>query len=293
MAGSGPFADDDKCRDFMANLVAMRRMKGWSQPDLAVACQVSKSVISNIESFQRAPLVEHGEAIDTAFGLTDVFRAKARIIQEGASYAPEFRAFADVEKIATDLFIWDHSFVPGIFQVEGYALELMRRYPGVSERLARDRTSARLRRQDILTGENAPRVWALLDESVLRLRVGDAGIMHEQMLHLLAVSDLPGVTVQVVPGMEGHVGRLGAFTIAEVPGRGAIVNVEDITDGRVRDEAAVSDRMRLTFRAMQTQALHVRGSRDLIAKMAEDVWRATATPDGVRALTAARMEGSA
>jgi hypothetical protein len=222
-----------------------------------------------------------------------VFEAKARDIHDGVGYPPAFRSFTEDEKVATDLFVWDHSFIPGLLQTERYALELMRKYPGVSEEAVRERTTARLARQDILTREEAPCVWALIDEAALRFRVGDAAVMGEQLAHLLAVSHLPNVTLQVVPGMEGHVGRTGAFTVAEVPGRGVIVNVEDIADGRVCEEMAVGDQVRLTFRAMQAEALHVRGSRNLIAKIAEDVWNTPIASHGVRALSAVPTGDSA
>jgi hypothetical protein len=116
--------------------------------------------------------------------------------------------------------------------------------------------------------------------------------MHDQLVRLLALSDLPNVTIQVIQGLEIHVGLLGAFTIAEVPGRGSIVNVEDIADGHVGEDPAAVEQVWLRFRAMQTEALHVRASRDLIARMAEEKCKGQA-PTGVRALTAAPTAGSA
>jgi hypothetical protein len=65
-----------------------------------------------------------------------------------------------------------------------------------------------------------------------------------------------------------------------------IVNLEDITDGRPTEDPAIVAQVRLRFRAVQTEALHVRASRDLMARMAEQLWTVSA-PTGVRALTAA------
>jgi transcriptional regulator with XRE-family HTH domain len=289
VAGSGPFADEENCQDFVADVKAQRDVRGWTQQQLADACLFSVSVISNIESFQRAPLVEHGEAIDRAFGLKRAFAEAARAIQEGVSFPPAFRSFKEDEKNATDLFIFEHSFQPGLFQTERYARAVLKRHPNVSDAVVEERVAARLARQGILTREDPPppRVWALLDEAVLRRRVGDADTMREQLMRVLELSELPGVTIQVIEGMEGHVGLLGAFAIAEGPGRASIVNVDDITDGRVRQEPAALDQVWLTFRAMQTEALPVRASRDLIVRIAEGTWREKAPADGVRALTAA------
>ena len=289
----GSWADDEGCKDFAVNLERMLEGFGWSRADLAGRCNYSVSVVSNILGFQRAPTVPNGEAFDKAFKLTDMFAAKARAIR-GESFPPAFRSFTEDEKRATDLFVFEHSLVPGLFQTDQYARAILGTHPNTNDAMVRERVSGRLARQEILTREEPPppRVWALLDEGALRRRVGDAGTMHDQCVRLLELSDLPNVTIQVIPGLEGHVGLLGAFTIAEWPGQAGIVNVEDISDGRVVDDPAVAAHVWLTFRAMQTEALHVRASRDLIARMAEELWKGSA-PTGVRALTAAATGGSA
>lgn len=274
MPGSGPFADNKGCQDFAANLIGLRTLLGWTQQQLADACHVSASAISNFEAFQRAPRPEHGRLIDRVFHLTDVFERRARDIQDGISFPPAFRTFTEYEKTAADLFIAEHSFIPGMFQTERYARVLLERHPNVSGTVAGERTAARLARQDILLREEPepPRAWALLDESVLRRHAGDAATMHEQLTQLLKMAELPNVTVQVIEGLEGHVGLLGAFTIAEAPGRESIVNIEDIADGRVCDDPSIVTQVQHTFRAMQAEALPARASRALIATIAEDTW---------------------
>jgi hypothetical protein len=240
-----------------------------------------------IESFARSPLEEHGRAFDTAFGLKDMFAAKARAIQ-GEAYPPAFRSFAEEEKKATDLCIFEHSLIPGIFQTERYAEAILQTHPNTSEATVRERVAGRLARQEILTRDEPPPpyVWALLDEVTLRRRIGDASVMHEQLTRLVELADLPTVRIQVIEGMGGHAGLSGAFTIAERPGQLTIVNLEDITDGRPTEDPAIVAQVRLRFRAVQTEALHVRASRDLMARMAEQLWTVSA-PTGVRALTAA------
>lgn len=72
----GKYADDEKCQRFVANLKRMREAFGWSQERLAAESHCT--VVAMIESFARAPLVEHGVAFDAAFGLRDVFAKDAR-----------------------------------------------------------------------------------------------------------------------------------------------------------------------------------------------------------------------
>lgn len=289
----GSWAEDEGCRDFAENLERMLAGFRWSRAELAGRCNYSVSVISNILGFQRAPTVPNGEVFDGAFGLNDMFAAKARAIR-GESFPLAFRSFTEDEKRAVDLFIFEHSLVPGLFQTGEYARAILGTHPNTNDDMVQERVTGRLARQEILSREEPapPRVWALLDEVALRRRIGDTRIMYDQHARLLELSDMPNVTIQVIEGLEGHVGLLGAFTIAEWPGQGGIVNLEDIADGRVCEDPAVVAQVRLTFRAMQTEALHVRASRDLIARMAEEIWNGTA-PTGVRALTAGVTAGSA
>lgn len=279
----GKYADNEKCQDFVANLKAEREARRWSQERLAAESHCT--VVAMIESFARSPLEEHGRAFDTAFGLRDVFAKAAREIP-GEAYPPAFRSFAEEEKKATDLFIFEHSLIPGIFQTERYAEAILQTHPNTSEATVRERVAGRLARQEILTREvpPPPYVWAVLDEVTLRRRIGDASVMHEQLMRLADLADRPRVKIQVIEGMDGHVGLSGAFWIAERQGQTSAVYLDDITDGRPSEDPAIVTQVRLRFRAVQTEALNARASRALMARMAEELWTGSA-PTGVRALT--------
>jgi hypothetical protein len=93
------------------------------------------------------------------------------------------------------------------------------------------------------------------------------------------------VSIQVLAGIEGHVGLQGAFVIAARHGQPSIVYLEDAADGRVTDDPALVEQVTLRFKSLQTTALSVRASRDLIARMAEEQCKASALTGG-RAHTA-------
>jgi len=88
----GPYVDDVRCRDFAASLERMLAGWKWSGAELARRCHFGAGVISNIVAFHRAPTVSQGEALDLAFGVTDVFAAKARVIRERADSDGELSA---------------------------------------------------------------------------------------------------------------------------------------------------------------------------------------------------------
>lgn len=286
VTGSGPFADDDRCQDFVENLVNLRGKFGWSQPQLAAECHFSKAVISNIESFQRAPLVEHGLEIDKAFGLKNVFAAKARAVQ-GGSYPEAFASFPEQEGTADDLYIWEHSLVPGLLQVERYTQAIFETLLNITPDEVDRLVSGRLARQDVLFREDGsrPRLWALVDESALSRPVASPAVMHEQCTRLLEVSRMPNVSLAVVPySSGGHIGLTGACTIVERDGYPRTVNLDDLADGRVTEDPVIVKRVALRFRSLQHEAMGNSASRDMISRMAAQ-WESQAQT-GERALTA-------
>jgi len=83
-----------------------------------------------------------------------------------------------------------------------------------------------------------PVVCALIDQSALNREIGGQVAMRDQLVHLVAMSRRPNITVQVIPNTGAHPGLLGAFTVADLGGSPGILNIEDITEGRVSEDAA-------------------------------------------------------
>jgi hypothetical protein len=292
---AGEWADDEGCKDFVANLKRMLEGYKWSRAELAGRCNYSVSVVSNILGFERKPTIPNGIAFDGAFGLTDMFAAKARAIREGEAYPEAFVDFSIREREADELCLFEHSLCPGIFQTEEYAREVLRTKAGRSVEETQRLVDARLARQGILarTDRRPPQVWALIDEGALRRPVAPAPVMYAQCMRLVEVGDLPNVAVTLVPySAGGHTGLLGAFTIAAQQGKPGIVNVEDIVDGRVSDDPALVAETWLRFRSLQAEAMPTTVSRVMITRIAEELWNGTA-PVGARALTAVTTAGSA
>ena len=151
--------------------------------------------------------------------------------------------------------------------------------PNTAEDEIGNLVTARLARQTILTRDDppAPLLWALIDEGVLHRPVAPVEVMYDQLMYLVEVSRRPNVAIQVVPySAGGHTGLLGAFVIADLDGSLSIVYVEDITYGRVFEDPATVSRVTLHYRSLQCEALPKGASRELIARVAEERWKATA-----------------
>jgi hypothetical protein len=276
MAGSGPYANDPLCRDFVQNLVSLRTKLGWSQEKLATESHVGKGVIGMTESFQRKPQVDHGIAYDTAFGLKGMFEAKALAVQSGA-FPEVYQSFPAKEATAHDLYLYEHSVFPGLIQTERYARAVLSTWPNIKADEVERRVSARLERQEVIHRDEPPppRVWALIDEGALRRPLADDDVMYEQCMHALEVARLPHVSLAVIPySARWHVGLLGACAIVERDGIPRGMWLDDLIDGRVQEDATLVRQAAVRFRSLQHLALPGGDSQSMIERLAKELWKA-------------------
>ena len=97
-------------------------------------------------------------------------------------------------------------FIPGLLQTEAYARAAFRRdRPAASTPELDGLVHLRMRRQEPLWQPNGLRLWAIIDEGVLRDPICGDEAMHRQIDHLCRVTVLPPVTIQVMPkDAHGH-----------------------------------------------------------------------------------------
>jgi hypothetical protein len=116
-----------------------------------------------------------------------------------------------------------------MFQTKEYARSVIRRTsPEMAELVLEGRVEARLARQELLTRDQMPYFWSVMDESALRRVVGSAEIMCNQLSRVVELAALPNVTVQVVPfSLGAYPGLKNAFTFLQfAPPQSPVVFVE-------------------------------------------------------------------
>ncbi|SFD81623.1 Helix-turn-helix domain-containing protein [Actinopolyspora alba] len=131
-----------------------------------------------------------------------------------------FSLFVGLEQGASQIRIYEAQLIPGLLQTREYARAVSQR--GTVERHQEQidqHVEVRMSRQKALIREDKPlRVWAVLDEAVLRRSVGSREVMHEQLVHLNSMSKRPKITVQVIPFEYGaHPGMTGRFQVLDFP----------------------------------------------------------------------------
>jgi hypothetical protein len=88
-------------------------------------------------------------------------------------------------------------------------------------------------RKQLLTRADAPQLWVVLDEAVLRRPIGGRDVMRAQLEALMQANTMPNVRLQILPfRVGGHAATGGAFSILrfaeqELPD---VVYVESLTN---------------------------------------------------------------
>jgi transcriptional regulator with XRE-family HTH domain len=204
---------------FGTEMRRLREAAGLTQSAVAARLGCTQTQVSRIEIAKRVPSRSNAERLDELFGLTErqYFVGLYRRI---ASYPTGQTWYLDwvdeVEPAARVLRTWDPRLVPGLLQTEAYARHVFLGGPRITPEEAEERVKSRLLRQRILTRKDPPSLMALIDEGVLRRRVGGPAVMREQLGFLLDVARRPTVSVQVVDS-RCLAGMLGTFIIAELP----------------------------------------------------------------------------
>ena len=153
---------------------------------------------------------------------------------------------------------YEAQFVPGLLQTPDYARAVILLGHGQEPGSEVDRRVAlRTRRQDILTRQEPPTLWAVIDEAALRRPIGGERIMRGQIEHLIRIAELPNVTVQLLPySVGGHAAAGGPFTIVRFPESDLpdVVYLEQLTSALYLDKRNDLDQYQAVMNMLSVQA---------------------------------------
>lgn len=126
-----------------------------------------------------------------------------------------FAPYVSFESTATEVRNFEVALIPGLLQTKEYAYEIHRAGRYVTDpRDINKRVEARLERQRRLTEEPRLQLRAVMAEETLTRHIGGADVMHAQIQHLIELSCLPNVILQVLPVTIGaHASPAGGFAV--------------------------------------------------------------------------------
>ena len=170
-----------------------------------------------------------------------------------------FEAYLGLEEAASLIRTYELQFVHGLFQTEAYAraVTMLGHGAAPAEEIER-RVSLRMKRQDLLTNPDPPRMWSVMDEAALRRPLGGRKVMRAQLSHIQEVAGLPTVTLQVMPFRRGgHAGAGGSFTVLRFgePDLPDVVYIEQLTSALYLERRAHVDHYMEVMNRLSADAL--------------------------------------
>ncbi|WP_147341222.1 helix-turn-helix domain-containing protein [Actinomadura logoneensis] len=265
-----------------------REALGWTQEAAARRLDRSQASLSAYENGHRAIRPRDLEQILDRYGVRDV-RQRQQLMDLAAQgrrdgwwhsfeerQDPTVVDFASLEADSSRIRSWELHLVPGLLQTEGYARVLLGSYDGVLDAPQDVESSLqfRLNRQQVLRGEDPPRVEWVIGEAALRLQVGGPEVMRAQLDALREASQLRHVDLRVLPfAVGGHPGVDGPFSIIDVvPDESMqVVAVHSLSRSWYIDDPVNVGTYVRSFEKLQSLALTRSGSRERIEQIASEL----------------------
>ncbi|MGR6915685.1 helix-turn-helix domain-containing protein [[Actinomadura] parvosata] len=268
-----------------AELRRLREEAFLTGEDIKARLGWSVSKISRIENARIGISEDDLEALLDLYRATETVRQRLLSLLRRTPTQPwwrvaamsdnnEFGHYLDFEAVADLIEEWEIRVAPGLLQTESYARTLLQAWKAIDRSLTPrqvdERVTLRMRRQERITAEDAPRLVFVVDESVLMRRIGDASVMHGQLGRLLEVSELPNLTLHVLPLDAEREMIDGSFTLITLspgePVEQRLVYFDNVGGGLVGRDEAILHEYRCAFDDLVRCALTPELSRDLIVR---------------------------
>ena len=277
-------------RRLAAELRGIRESKGKSGDAVAAALRWSPSKISRYERARTGLRPREVERLLDYYEITGPRRALLLGLAEDAaqkgwweefadSLSDDYQQFIGLEHEATSMAVWHVDVVTGLLQTEAYARHIISSYsrvepvaPGMIGRLVR----VRMQRQQILNRDEL-QLTVVLDESVLKRRIGDETVMYDQLQRLAKEAERPNLTMRILPLNTQHTVFGESFVIF---GFGEdteamlqdVVSTEQLRSGFTLEGERETYLHRIAFQMLAEASLGPAESRALILETAQSHW---------------------
>ncbi|MBO8200189.1 helix-turn-helix domain-containing protein [Streptomyces smyrnaeus] len=185
-----------------------------------------------------------------------------------------FELHLGLEDAASLIRTYEVQFLPGLLQTEDYAFAVSKLgYPTTEPRKVARIVDLRMARQKLLHRADPPRLWAVVDEAVLRRPFGGVEVMREQIEHLLKMIELPHVTLQVAPFEVTAAAAGTPVTLLRfaAPDLGDKVYLEHLTNAVYLDKPSEVDQYTLIMDRLCTEARQPAETADFLRRMLDEL----------------------
>ncbi|CAL9280668.1 helix-turn-helix domain-containing protein [Streptomyces sp. R02] len=269
-------------------LAGFREDAGLSQDQAARRVGFSGAKLSRIESGKgrRPPSETDVRALLELYG-TDDYEASVllKLLQRAGEpgwwqrydkrLMPEwFDRLVGLQEAAATIRTFEIQYVPGLLQTADYTRAVVERgLPNAPASEVQRRVELRMRRAQLLFREDAPQLWAVIDESVLLRVLGDRTVMREQLDHLAEMAARPNVTLQIVPLNVTNASapaipvtylRFGGLDLPDV------VYLEHIRSANFLEDLDETEEYRIVLDRLADEALTPRESVEMLRRTIEE-----------------------
>ncbi|MBV2353806.1 helix-turn-helix transcriptional regulator [Streptomyces sp. J2-1] len=207
-SGTGEPESSDSMRTFGAVLQALRQHFGYSRDEFAGLVGFSVHTIVSIELGRRMPDKDFVLAADRVLGNMGVLKQATIHLRRLPGLASWFRIWAELERGAITLYTYECRMIPGLLQTEAYARTLFtEQLPPLDDGQIEAQWEARADRQQLLRDQPNTAFGFILEEHLLRRQTGGPEVTRELIDHILELSELRHVEVQIMATkQESHAG---------------------------------------------------------------------------------------
>lgn len=263
-------------RELGTLLRELRSAKSLTAEQVADRLLMSTSKVSRLETGQRGATARD---INDLCDLYEVDDDQRQHLLELASKGKQrawwqplalpYSTYVGLEAEASSIRDYGLGFIPGLLQTADYARAIVRAaVPTWVPEVVDQRVQGRMVRQQLLQADNGPHFEAVVDESVLHRVVGSPAVMHAQLERLLELSELPNITLRVIPYEAGALpagnNKFIILGFAQ-PAVSDVVFVEGLTGDTYLEDPRDVEIYNLTYRTLVQLASGTDKTRDIIA----------------------------
>ncbi|HXS65670.1 MAG TPA: helix-turn-helix transcriptional regulator [Streptosporangiaceae bacterium] len=197
-------------------LSRLRTEAGLSAGEASAVTGVPAPLITDMELGQASVRLWDVAGLYSAYGVSDLAARTTLLgLAHRANGSEWWHSYRDVipawfehylglEQAASLIRCYAGQVIPALLQTPDYSrAAVAASHADATESDRKRRVELSLRRQQILLGESPVRLWAVLDEAALRRSPGSVSAMRGQLRRLIELSEMPHVTIAVLPFRAG------------------------------------------------------------------------------------------
>ncbi|MFJ1800986.1 Scr1 family TA system antitoxin-like transcriptional regulator [Streptomyces sp. NPDC088180] len=246
-----------------------RRRARLTQEQFAPLVGYSPETVASIEQGRRLPPPDFAERADSLLDAFGVILAAAKHLTRRKGLASWFRQWAELELSALSLYTYECRLIPGLLQTAAYARTLFTdRLPPLADEQIEAQLVARLERQHLLHNRPNTAFSFVLEEHLFLRDLGGEEVTKKLVDHILDLSELRNVEIQIVPLVRRHhAGLDGPMRLLETPEHQWCAYSEGQMYGQFISDPKVVSVIQMRCASMRSQALSLDDSQSLMRRM--------------------------